>query len=401
MRGSAIAKIGTMSLNFKFAIVSDPHITLPHTLWDSPHRFHLGEVSIPALEKILAHLSNLDLDFLLLPGDLTQHGEPDNHRWLAQRLSQLPYPAYVIPGNHDIPVETANGTSIGMADFPTYYPASGYDNPRQLYYTHPLLPGVRLIGLNSNQFDAQGDQIGWVDDAQLRWLEQVLQEFRHERLLVMIHHNVLEHLPGQANSAIGRRYMLGNAPALLNLLRAAGVQLIFTGHLHIQDIAYSQGIYDITTGSLVSYPHPYRVLHFQTDRQGNQWLQIESSRVEAVPGWEQLQTTSREHLGARSQPFMLQLLTQPPLNLPLTAATPLVPDLRYFWAEIAKGDPLFQFPHFPDPVRRYFESFSAISRDGTPTLIDNATSLLLTPTPISEKIRTTPQQVIGRLNDKI
>ena len=77
-----------MNLNFKFAIVSDLHIALPQTIWDHPHRFHLVEVSIPALELALDHLGELDLDFLLLPGDLTQHGERENHQWLSQRLSQ-------------------------------------------------------------------------------------------------------------------------------------------------------------------------------------------------------------------------------------------------------------------------------------------------------------------------
>lgn len=86
-----------MSLEFRFAIASDLHIALPHTIWDHPTRFHLVEVSIPALELVLERLERLELDFLLLPGDLTQHGEPENHRWLAERLAKLPYPVYVIP----------------------------------------------------------------------------------------------------------------------------------------------------------------------------------------------------------------------------------------------------------------------------------------------------------------
>ena len=99
-------------LNFKFAIVSDLHIALPHTIWDHPRRFHLVEISIPAFELVLERLSRLDLDFLLLPGDLTQHGEPDNHTWLSQRLAQLPYPTYVIPGNHDVPAVVAVSLAV-------------------------------------------------------------------------------------------------------------------------------------------------------------------------------------------------------------------------------------------------------------------------------------------------
>ena len=90
-----------MTFAIRFAVVSDLHIGLPHTIQDYPTRFHLVEVSIPALEQVLSQISQLDLDFLLIPGDLTQHGEPENHAWLSQRLADLPFPTYVIPGNHD------------------------------------------------------------------------------------------------------------------------------------------------------------------------------------------------------------------------------------------------------------------------------------------------------------
>ncbi|NJO75167.1 MAG: metallophosphoesterase [Leptolyngbyaceae cyanobacterium RM1_406_9] len=368
-----------MNLDFRFAIASDLHIALPHTIWDHPTRFHLVEVSIPALEIVLERLEQLELDFLLLPGDLTQHGEPENHQWLAERLAKLPYPAYVIPGNHDVPEQFATERAIGLADFPSYYQKFGYDDPARVYYTQEILPGVRLIGLNSNFFDAEGKQIGtgYLDDEQFNWLREVLAGTQDELVIVMIHHNVVEHLPGQSRDGLGRRYMLKNAPELLSLLQSAGVQLIFTGHLHVQDIACHEGIYDITTGSLVSYPHPYRVLHFRQDEQGKRRLQIESDRVAALPGWEDLQNLSREWMGDRSRPFMLKLLTQPPLNLSLAEAETLVPDLRYFWADIANGDALFDFPKFPNAARQYFERFSAKDHSGEPALIDNYTTLVL------------------------
>jgi predicted phosphodiesterase len=366
-----------MSVDCRFAIISDPHITLPHTVWDHPSRVHLVEVSIPALETVLERLSSLDLDFLLLPGDLTQHGEPENHAWLAKRLAQLPYPVYVIPGNHDVPCLEANQQSIGLADFPYYYQACGYANPQQLYYTCLLQPGLRLLALNSNSFNAEGKQIGWMDDRQLIWLEAVLAQFPTDLKLVMIHHNVVEHLPDQSNHVMGQRYMLGNAPVLRSLLKAAGVHLVFTGHLHAQDVACHQGVYDITTGSLISYPHPYRLLHLQADEDGPYRLHIQSERVDAVPGWDALQQTSRDWLGLRSPPFMLQLLTHPPLSLPMAQAEPLVPSLRNFWADVAHGDRIFSFPHFPPAARQFLERCSAIDEFGQPQLIDNNATLEL------------------------
>lgn len=368
-----------MSLNFRFAIVSDPHIALPHTIWDHPSRFHLVEVGIPALEVVFNHLEQLDLDFLLLPGDLTQHGEPENHQWLADRLAQLPYPAYVVPGNHDIPEQFTTDRTIGVTDFPHYYEKFGYTNTDQIYYACEVLPGVRLIGLNSNGFDPTGKQlgVGHLDEDQLTWLEAVLHQIQGEIVLVMVHHNVIEHLPDQAHNPLGRRYMLGNASQLLHLLQKAGVRLLFTGHLHIQDIAHHQNIYEITTGSLVSYPHPYRILEFHQDNRGNCRLSVESGRVTAVPQWLDLHHHSREWMGDRSLPFMLKLLTQPPLNLPLSEAERLAPDLRYFWASIANGDAVFNFPTFPSHINQYFQSFSAFDAQGNLHLIDNATTLFL------------------------
>lgn len=366
-----------MALNFRFAVVSDLHIALPPTIWEHPNRFHLVEVSIPALEQVLTHIEQLDLDFLLLPGDLTQHGESENHSWLATRLSQLPFPVYVVPGNHDVPRLFANQESIGLADFPAYYGKFGYSDPHQLYYTCEVLPGVRLIGLNSNQFDTQGYQLGCLDEAQLQWLDDVLENADEEVVMVMVHHNVVEHLPNQASNPLGRRYMLDNAATLLQMLHKADVQLVFTGHLHVQDIARWQNVYDITTGSLVSYPHPYRVLNFHTDGQGRRSIRIESSRVTAVPEFPKLQEFSREWMGDRSQPLMLKLLTESSLGLSLGNAKAIVPHFRYFWADIAAGDAVFDFSNLPSIVSRHFASFGAIDQEGRPALIDNCTTLSL------------------------
>lgn len=350
------------TLDLRFAVVSDLHIGLPHTIFEHPTRFHLIEVSIPALEQVFDHLSQLDLDFLLIPGDLTQHGEPENHAWLSDRLCQPPFPAYVIPGNHDVPVPEADHQSIGWGEFPSYYWKFGYGQAEMpkanaLYYSTAIAPGVRLIGLNSNQFDPSGRQIGAMDEAQLTWLEDCLAQAQDELVLVMIHHNILEHFPHQAQHPIGQRYMLENAPALLKILRKHHVQLVFTGHLHVQDIAYRDGVFDLTTGSLVSYPHPYRV--FRLTQQDNALrLAVESHRVRQVPEFSDLQHFSREWMGDRSAPFMTTMLCQPPLNLAPRDALQIAPDLRYFWADIADGDAAFQFPQWPQPLRRHFEAYS-------------------------------------------
>jgi hypothetical protein len=68
---------------------------------------------------------------------------------------------------------------------------------------------------------------------------------------------------------------------------------------------------------------------------------------------------------------MMRLLTSHPLNLPVSVAEELAPKLRNFWADVAKGDTIFDFSDFPLLARRYFYAFSAIDSLGNPHFIDN------------------------------
>lgn len=375
-----------MALNFRFAVVSDLHIALPQTIWDAPYRFHLVEVSIPAFEQILTQLEADPPDFLLLPGDLVQHGERENHEWLAKRLAKLPFPTYVVPGNHDVvrrdgnlPSDKGGKDRIALSDFPAIYKDFGYADGKQLDYHQEILPGVHLIGLNSNAFDKAGEQIGTgvIDDEQFAWLDDRLASLKDEFVMVMVHHNVLEHLPGQASNQLGQRYMIRNAPALVAKLQHANVSVAFTGHLHVQDIAQSGDFYAITTGSLVSYPHPYRMMSLTTDTEGKRHLKVETQRIESVPDWPTLQQTSKEWMSERSLPFITRLLTDPPLSLSAQQAESYAPYIKDFWATVAAGDAVFDYPQLPDVAQRYFQRYEATCPQGNPRFIDNHATLVV------------------------
>jgi predicted phosphodiesterase len=360
----------------RFAIISDPHIALPHTIWHTPHRFHLVEVSIPALEQILRSLETQNLDFLLLPGDLTQHGERENHEWLAKRLRQLPFPSYVVPGNHDVITREGCDRTISLEEFPQIYRDCGYDTHRP-YYHQELADGIHLIGLNSIAFDEQGQQFfaGHVDEAQLDWLSEKLDTLRDQWVMVAIHHNVLEHLPGQSRHPMGRRYITENRDALISRLQRGNVNLLFTGHLHVQDIAQAGPLWEITTGSLVSYPHPYRVLTLTPQPSEQMQLEVESFRVQAVEDWPDLQATSLKWMCDRSAHFMTKFLSSPPFNLPEDKAAFFAPDLKDFWARISAGDSEFDYAHFPSEMNRFFKAFGAINEQGEHHPIDNNATL--------------------------
>jgi predicted phosphodiesterase len=336
-------------VHFRFAILSDPHITLPETLKDYPGRAPLYEVSQSALSAVLADLRNCDLDFLLIPGDLTQNSERVNHAWLRDALEALPFASYVIPGNHDARTWESSPELLGLKDFPKFYGQFGYDESQSLDYEREILPGVRLIGLNSNVIEGH-KVLGRLSQTQLDWVASRLAAHPEAIWLVMVHHNLLEHLPFQRLNPILSDYVLPT-DALAQVLKGYSA-MVFTGHLHVQDIAQQGDLYEITTGSLVSYPHPYRLLHWEDGK-----LQVETRHIQNLPDWPNLPKISLERMAQGSHHYMIRWLSGA-LDIPQAEAANYAEPLRYFWATIAAGDAQFDFPDLPANVQAFMAQFN-------------------------------------------
>jgi len=80
--------------------------------------------------------------------------------------------------------------------------------------------------------------------------------------VVFMHHGVAEHFPGQKLWENGR--VAAHADNLVRVLLRGGARVVFTGHGHAQDAAWAgageQGLLDVETGSLASWPSPWRMV---------------------------------------------------------------------------------------------------------------------------------------------
>jgi len=239
------------------------------------------------LDAGIAMMGAEQADFIIVAGDLTKDGERINHEKvkakldiLAKRMKKI----YVVPGNHDIrngdavryrgdAVEPVD--SIGPEDFRTIYASYGYTGPiaadkSSLSYVVEPVKGLWVLALDSclwrdNKPGKHAHTGGEFSTATLQWLEDVLMKAKKEKksLMAFMHHGVLEHYP--TNEKFYGEYLVNHFEHIAALFAVYGVKLVFTGHFHAQDITMKKDgagrfVFDIETGSFVTFPCPYRVV---------------------------------------------------------------------------------------------------------------------------------------------
>jgi len=285
---------------FRFAVFSDPHyydIDLGVTgeafeAYLALDRKLLAESPAILDATIKALLQRKDeLDFVIIPGDLTKDGERSGHEQFAayiRTLEENGLQVYLCPGNHDInnpdaqsfDGETASPVpSVSPEEFVDLYADFGYEqaierDPDSLSYLVEPVEGLWVIAIDSCKYQdnlstgvsAVG---GALSESTLGWIEDQLAEASemNKRVFGFMHHSLVEHFTNESSlPLLGDEYVVDEWQVVSQRLSEAGLRLVFTGHYHAQDVTKQswqesgQFLFDVQTGSLVSYPNPFRTI---------------------------------------------------------------------------------------------------------------------------------------------
>lgn len=268
---------------FRAVIASDLHYIAPELTdggpgyqqilknGDSKFMPYVEEITDAFLDEVLADPP----DVVLLTGDLTFNGAEISHRRLAgklQRLEDAGIPVLVLPGNHDVYNENAalyRGGSFERVPFASgesfaeiyrdFGPGEALSaDSDSLSYVWQLNEQVWIMMLDEN---TAHDFCG-LSDRSFQWIEAQLQKAREEGRFVLVagHQNVFQH------SIFRGGYVIQGAQRLQELLRRYGVPLCLSGHLHTQHVQSEDGLTEIATSALCSYPCQYAVLTAEDGR---------------------------------------------------------------------------------------------------------------------------------------
>lgn len=284
----------------KFHLITDLHhyapslgVTGPAYEWRSQSDQKCLAETGAIIDAAVDWLLRSDINMILIAGDVSCDGEKESHLDLIPKLRRLKAAGkrvILITATHDYndaPFRCAGcerlpATPTAREELLELYHDFGLDeaiafNAETHSYVAQLAPGWRLLALND---DGDGRAFCGYFEEHLRWiLEQVrLAHEAGDEVLAMTHHPVLP--PSPIYPLFSRRDMLGDFERTSAILADAGVQFIFTGHTHMQNIAVKtteQGntIYDINTSALIGYASAIRTITVYDDR-----MEVRSDRIE-------------------------------------------------------------------------------------------------------------------------
>ena len=219
-----------------------------------------------------------NIEFILIPGDLTNDGKVflDDHKVVAEKLrkfeAETGKQVYVINGNHDVGM-VGEYCETGIKEFVEVYYEFGYDEALTVIegtgtYTADLSDKYRLIALDSCDPDKSTED--GMSDAEVEWVvKQAEAAYADGKYpILMMHHNLLDHLPMQR--LLSHDFIIRNHQATAEKWANAGIKLVFTGHEHCSDAtSYTSTkgyvISDFATTSLTMYPLQYRYIEMRED----------------------------------------------------------------------------------------------------------------------------------------
>lgn len=330
--------------SLKIGVMSDLHYMAPSLIvqkgsafnYYTQHDRKLLAESPAILKAAVQNLLNENVDIVLVSGDLTKDGELVSHEGVVEMLKPLldkGVKVLVVPGNHDINNPHAlsfNGAytkavaTVSAEEFRKIYGKYGFasaisSDVNSLSYVSEPVDGLRVLCIDDckyyeNTFKARGDKFdasissGAIKPETMQWILQEIKDAKDhgKQIIGMIHHNVVEHFDYEALFAAP--YVVDDYGNVQKKLMSAGLKVVFTGHFHATDIARvddenGNSLYDVETGSLVSYPSAYRLIELAGDSLSIKTKHIEHIDLE-LPGGVDFQTYARNML-AKEVPEIL------------------------------------------------------------------------------------------------
>ena len=211
-----------------------------------------GRYREEVLHAAIDEINRAEPDLVVIAGDLTDDGYPDQYPLAADELGALACPQIVrVPGNHD-------ARNVGYLLYEEIFGAR--DSRLRL---EAAGHAVSIVAVDSSKPDIDEGEIG---REHYRWIQEGFADEVDLRIFVCHHH--LVPVPGTGRE----RNQVLDAGDVLSLLRQCSVDLVLSGHRHVPYVWPIAGMLLVHSGTVSTlrtrgFPHPaYNLIGVENGR---------------------------------------------------------------------------------------------------------------------------------------
>lgn len=230
----------------KFIQVTDSHFSASKVEYSQRE----VENSESVLKKTIEDINCIpNVDFVVFSGDNIDTANSADLLKFLKIANRLKYPYYVVIGNHEVFKSQNLDKKEYMKIVSKYSKNCQYKNANYVFEKK----GIAFLVVDGAKEIIPGPA-GYYKKDTLKWLDKELTKYKNRNVVI------LQHFPIVA-PYYNRTHTTYNVKDYEDILKKhSNVIAIFSGHYHANGETKKDGIYHVSTPSLVEAPHDYKVI---------------------------------------------------------------------------------------------------------------------------------------------
>lgn len=205
------------------------------------------------LEKTISDINSIpSVDFVVFTGDNIDSASSKNLIEFLKIANKLKYPYYVVIGNHEVFKSQDFDKKEYMKTVSKYSKNCRTKNANYVFKDK----GIVFLVVDGAKEVIPGPA-GYYKKDTLKWLDQKLTKYKNSDVVILQHFPIVAPYYNRSHST----YNVKDYEDVLK--KHSNVIAIFSGHYHANGETKKDGIYHVSTPSLLESPHDFKIVEIE------------------------------------------------------------------------------------------------------------------------------------------
>lgn len=237
---------GVYAKDIKFIQVTDSHFSITNGDYSQSE----VENSNGVLEKTIDDINSIpEIDFVVFTGDNIDKANPVDLKKFLAIANKLKFSYYIVIGNHEVFKSQNLDKKEYMKIVSRYSKNCHFKSANYMFKKQDII----FLVVDGAKEIIPGPA-GYYKIDTLKWLDKQLTKYKDDNVIILQHFPIVEPYYNRTHTT----YNVKDYESILK--RHSNVIAIFSGHYHANAETQKDGIYHVSTPSLLEAPHDYKIV---------------------------------------------------------------------------------------------------------------------------------------------